>query len=226
MNNDQKALHGEAYTQRFEQFRSLQLKRLRGILKNISFNKTDVVADFGCGNGLLFEFIYDKINKYYGIDFSESLLNLFRKRNADKIAATGAILFEGDIIEFCKQHTKEIDKAFTLDFSEHITDEDFVQIYTAITSSLKPDGVLYLHTPNLDFFVEKLKDKGIMKQFPEHIGVRNAKQYQRLLKIAGFNRVKVKHIPHYNWLKFLHIFSFIPLLGKYFKARIFLKCYV
>lgn len=62
-----------------------------------------------------------------------------------------------------------------------------------------------------------------MKQFPEHIAVRNSKEYLELLNEIGFSNIKVKFISHYIlFLNFLHFLSYIPFFGEYFKARIFI----
>ena len=110
-----------------------------------------------------------------------------------------------------------------LDFSEHVNDEQWLQILKSIKSSLKIGGRLYMHTPNANFFLEIMKNRNfIFKQFPEHIAVRSAKQNQLLLEKVGYKVKETKFIPHYNFLKYIHWFSFIPGLGSYFKARIFI----
>jgi hypothetical protein len=39
---------------------------------------------------------------------------------------------------------------------------------------LRPDGLLVLYTPDRQHLFERLRDRGIMKQDPSHIGVRSA----------------------------------------------------
>ena len=57
-------------------------------------------------------------------------------------------------------------------------------------------------TPNADFFLERMKDKGILvKQFPEHIAVRTPEHNVALLSEAGFRIEHVRLLPHYNILK-------------------------
>ena len=153
---------------------------------------------------------------YDGVDFS-----------ADFIAAAED-LAEGkerysfhcqDIVAYCGEHRGEFDIAATLDFSEHIDDETFVRIYSAIRRSLKPGGRLYLHTPNLAFFMEQLKDKGVLRQFPEHIAVRDADQNVDLLRQCGFRQIDVEKIAHYNVLRYLHPLSSI---SDVFAARLWI----
>ena len=216
-------LYRSDYVAKFEQNRD-QLQRIEGIVKHIPFNQYDVVCDFACGNGLVADCIHDQVKAYYGVDFSDEFIELIQQKVKNQPGYSNVHPFAQDIISFCKDKPSFFDKALTLDFSEHIYDNEFVDIYTAIFQSLKKDGMLFLHTPNGEFLVEILKNKGIMKQFPEHIAVRKPAEYITLLSNIGFKNIEVKFIPHYNVLKHLHLLSFVPLIGKYLKARILIQC--
>lgn len=99
-----------------------------------------------------------------------------------------------------------------------------MQILRNIRKSIKPNGKLYLHTPNAEFFLEKMKNKNvIVKQHSGHVAVRTPEQNISILREAGFNVAKVWLIPHYNILRLVHPFSYIPVLEKYLKARIFIE---
>ena len=50
-------LHGDEYVEKFKRNREIYIKRLGNILKHVSLSKNDNVADYGCGNGQLFELI-------------------------------------------------------------------------------------------------------------------------------------------------------------------------
>lgn len=187
--------------------------RIRQIVERLPVQLQGDVVDFACGNGLLYPFIREKHTpeRYHGVDFSEELITEARKLYPE------TNFHCGDIIEFCNAHEQSFDIAFTLDFSEHIYDDVFQDIYSAIRKSLKPEGVLVLHTPNLDYIMEILKDNGISKQLPGHIAVRNARQYEQLLKQCGYSEVEVHYLPHYNRkLRWLKLFDFIPA----FRARL------
>lgn len=217
-------LHGDDYVEKFKSNREIYIKRLSNILEHVNFSKNDNVADYGCGNGQLFELIHDKIGSYSGIDFSASFILAFKNILEEGNFAITPNLYCEDIVAFSQEHKEEFDKVFTLDFSEHIYDEDFVKIYSAIYVSLKKGGELILHTPNGNFFLEWMRNNGILKQRQEHIAVRNAKKYLPLLKEVGFDQVEVINLPHYNVLKYLHVFTYLPFCGKYFRARLLLKC--
>ncbi len=216
-----RGLYGDSYAAKISKTPKIRLVRLMPFFE---LRSTDVVGDFGCGDGMLMEMICNRVNRYYGVDFSQDLISAAVRRQTNG-NYTNAQFECNDIRRFCERYTNTFDKAFTLDFSEHIYDEDFLVIYRSIYASLKPGGILYLHTPNADFLIEKLKHAGIMKQFPEHVAVRNATAYVDLLSQVGFGGITVHYLPHYlRSLSLLHAFSDTPLIGKQLRARLLIEC--
>ncbi len=219
--NELKKIHSEHYVKKFvAQQTPYRIDRLMDL---VQINKTSNVVDFACGNAILMQLIAPKVLSYSGVDFSESFIKeAIKKKN--ELSISNAYFYCSSIDEFSQKHIQKFDVGFAMDFSEHVYDDEWLLILRSMKASLISGGKLYIHTPNADFFVEKLKDKNIiLKQFPEHIAVRNLSNNITILQKAGFNISKAKLIPHYNILKYLHIFSFIPIIGKYFKARIFIE---
>ncbi|MFH1564690.1 MAG: class I SAM-dependent methyltransferase [bacterium] len=199
-------------------------KRLQNLIKYIKFESNFNVAEFGCGNGIWGQLISPKIKSYAGIDFSEEFINLARKRHKTQ-GITNSQFYCSDIIKFAIEHNNEFDQAFSVDFSEHIYDDDFVNIFTAIKNTLKQGGVLYAHSPNKNYFLELLKKYGILKQSAGHIGIRNDKEYINLLRKVGFDNIIIYYLPHYIKLfSVLHFIGYAPIVGKFFKARLLIKC--
>ena len=170
--------------------------------------------------------MHNKIARYTGVDFSEDFIAAANNR-AQRLGAGNCEFHCEDIIEFCSRHQEEFDVATALDFSEHINDDDFISIFSSIRSSLKPGGRLYMHTPNLNFILERMRDSGIiLRQRPEHIAVRDTKQNIDLLERSGFQseRISSRFIRHYNILGLIHPLRHLPVVGRYFEARIFIEC--
>lgn len=212
-----RAFYGKDYVEQYEQ---KSFDRLEYILDHIALKPTDVVADFACGNGMLLNLIHDRVAGYVGVDFSEEFIEASNRRKA-AFGFDKATFVAASIQDFAAAHPARFDVGFALDFCEHVYDEDWLEISRAMFACLKPGGVLYVHTPNLDYFLEQFKDKGIMKQHEEHIAVRNAGQLNALAREAGFRVRRVQHIPHYLMMfRMLHPLGGLPGLGKYFKARI------
>ena len=213
-------LHGEEYARDFEMNESLD--RLRRLLGLMNFEPQSVVADFGCGNGMLMELIAHHVQEYVGIDFSQPFIDRANSRK-DRLRINNAKFVCAQIEDFCAEHPDYFDIALAMDVSEHVPDDEWTSILASIGSSLKDGGKVYIHTPNAEFFIEKLKARNLLiKQFEQHVAVRTAGQNSAILHRAGFSRVGVAFLPHYNFLKFLHPISFLPGLGKYFQARLFL----
>jgi 2-polyprenyl-6-hydroxyphenyl methylase/3-demethylubiquinone-9 3-methyltransferase len=220
-NEELRDLYRSDYVRRYHQEDRGRLSRL---LPFMDLGPDMVVADLGCGNGLLLELTHDRVGQYHGVDFSSEFIEEARRRQA-QIGISNASFHIETITEFCDRHEGALDRVFALDFTEHVYDEDLIPIATSIRRSLREGGRLYIHTPNLTFFLELLKDKGICRQFPEHIAVRSADQYVSLLRGVGFREVKVSYLSHYlGALSWLHAFSSVPAVGKYLKARLFIEC--
>lgn len=215
------ALYGSAYV---DTFNSTQLlARIERLLSLCKVGKDDKVVDFGCGSGLLMGYLAPRAHSYIGVDFSQAFIDTAVARQ-QQLGLANADFRCADIKLFCQQHQGEFDAAFALDFSEHVYDDEWLQILASIRSSLKPGGRFYLHTPNREFVVEVLKAHNlILKQFPEHIAVRTPAHNLALLEAAGFHNNTLQLLPHYNVLKCLHWLAWVPLVGRYFKARIFIE---
>jgi 2-polyprenyl-3-methyl-5-hydroxy-6-metoxy-1,4-benzoquinol methylase len=224
MKKNLKSLHSSEYVKRFEYEQSPN--RLGRLMSLISLSNHMAVCDFGCGNGMLMEQLCTKVAEYSGVDFSEDFIAAANLKKQD-LGFCNASFFCEDITHFCDSHKGEFNIAFAMDISEHVYDKNWVQILTSIHSTLKHNGILYLHTPNADFFVEKMKQRNfLIKQFPEHIAVRNAAHNSNLIQQAGFSSIRVFKLPHYNTLKYIHPFSKLPLIGKFFEARLFIQAAV
>lgn len=204
---------------------SVPENRLDAVLPLLELRDHYRLIDFACGNGLLAELLANRIASYEGVDFSSDLVNEANLRKTRK-GLTNAIFHCMDIVSFCNRRTEEFDIVTAFDFSEHIDDKDFVDIFSCAYKILKHGGCLYIYTPNLDFFWEKMKQIGLVKQFPQHIAVRNHEHYIRLLKLCGFSpeNIEIFRPPHFNIFKILHPLRLLPIIGRYFEAKLLIKC--
>jgi len=197
--------------------------RLRRLINYLDLRDTYTVADFGCGNGMLMEHVAPRVNTYVGVDFSEPFIEAARSRKR-QLGIKNARFVHCTIEEFCQAHKEEFDVGFAMDLSEHVYDGPWIGILRSISAALKKSGRLYLHTPNADFFLEIMrKHDFIVKHLPEHVAVRTAEHNARLLQEAGFTVKKLRLIAPYTVLKYVHPLSFVPFIGKYCKARIFIE---
>ena len=214
-------LHGADYAEKFESRKNLD--RLQNLFSHVVLPAAGIVGDFGCGSAMALEFLdRSRVKKYFGIDLSAPLLAKAEQRK-QRLGFAQAELLQQSVQDFCALRPQMLDVALCLDFSEHVYDQELLAILRAIHASLKSGSILYLHTPNADFFVEIMKARGIiLKQFPEHVAVRTPGRQCLLLQQAGFTDIAVGYLPHYNILRLLHPLSYLPWLGRYFKARLFI----
>jgi 2-polyprenyl-6-hydroxyphenyl methylase/3-demethylubiquinone-9 3-methyltransferase len=166
----------------------------------------------------------DRVAEYVGVDFSDAFVRAARRRQVER-GISNATYHCGDIVAFCAEHRDRFDAAFALDFVEHIYDDQLLRIGRAIHSALKADGVLYLHTPNGEYFLERLRDRGVLNQIEGHVAVRDAASYKQLLEDCGFSDLHVRFLPHYlRAAAALHGLGALPIIGRHFRARLFLTC--
>jgi cyclopropane fatty-acyl-phospholipid synthase-like methyltransferase len=219
--NQLRSIYDQAYVDRYDPH---ALRRMRRMLPFFDLSGEDVVADFGCGNGVLLELIASRIRDYVGIDFSEEFIRAAERRR-DARAITKGTFRCADLVEFADRHPNHFDVAFALDFSEHLYDDQFLRIFRAIHRALKPGGALYLHTPNREYFLEHFREWGLLKQIEGHVGVRTAGSHQTLLVQCGFVDVTTHYVAHYLRLgAALHGLSVLPGVGRYFQARLIIQC--
>ena len=216
-----RGIYDESYV---DQYDLHAVQRMRRMVPFFELSGDQVVADFGCGNGVLLELIGSRVGEYVGVDFSEAFVRAAERRRDSQGIQTGRFYCD-DLAAFCARHPNHFDAGFALDFSEHIYDDQFVRIFRAIHGALKPGASLYLHTPNAEYFMERLRDWGVIRQIEGHVAVRDAGSHRALLAQCGFANVQVRYLAHYLYpAAALHGLGRLPLVGRYFRARLFLTC--
>ena len=216
-----RAIYDQAYV---DQYDPHAVPRMRRMLPFFELSGHETVADFGCGNGVLLELIGPHVHEYVGVDFSEAFTRAAERRRDARGIQNGSFHC-GDIVEFCARHPNQFDAGFALDFTEHIYDDQFVRIFRAIHGALKPGASMYLHTPNRDYFMEHLRQRGVFRQIEGHVAIRDAQSYRALLAQCDFASVQVRYLAHYLYpASALHGLGSLPLVGRYFRARLFLTC--
>jgi cyclopropane fatty-acyl-phospholipid synthase-like methyltransferase len=217
--DDLRAIYNQAYV---DQYDPHAVERMRRMLPWFTLSGGDVVADFGCGNGVLLELLAPRVREYVGVDFSDAFVRTADERRRARGFTNGSFHC-ADIVEFCAAHPRRFDAAFCLDFSEHVYDDQFVRIATAIHGALKPGAPFYLHTPNGAYFMERLRDWGVIRQIEGHVAVRDAAETCALLAQAGFTDVTVRYLAHYlRPAAALHGLGRLPVIGAWFRARLLL----
>jgi len=84
------------------QYADEQRTKIEATLENLSLNKNDFVLDVGCGTGLLFPYIADKVQLLAGIDISRKLLEKAKSRR-EYYLNTHILLADSDHLPFQNQ---------------------------------------------------------------------------------------------------------------------------
>lgn len=214
-------MHGDAYVERFQHEQSEN--RIARLVPLMHLNGTEQIVDIGCGNAMSLSALDGQFQSYAGVDFSEPFIAAAQER-ARSLSIGNAEFFCGSAESYADKNANRFDVALAFDISEHVYDKEWLLILQAIHKLLRVGGKLFIHTPNLGFFIERLKAKNlVLKQFPEHIAVRTMEQNIELLEDAGFRIRSARALPHYNRLAALHPLSHLPLIGHFFEARLFIE---
>lgn len=216
-------LYNEDYFRRLPVLTS----RIKNIVKNLNLNESDAVCEFGCGVGHVLIAISQDIQTGLGIDFSEYAITEAEKnqRNLNiKNLTFRAMNIEHLVSD--RSLGQEFNKVLMLDVTEHIYDETLSGFLASARHILKRDGELYIHTPNADYYLERLKAHDlVLKQLPGHIAVRCYEDYQLVLNRAGFGVKEIKYLPHYNRVlgAIDRLMMNIPYIKGLFRSRIMIK---
>jgi len=215
----------EIYDDRYYQRLPRNSGRITNLMALLEVGSQDSVCEIGCASGDFLAAIAPFIHYGIGLDVSEPAIRAANTLKLERGLAN--IEFEevsaGDFV-LRDGNSARFDYVLLLDVTEHIDDVTVADILESAKRLLKPSGRLVIHTPNLAYWMELLKDKGIIKQLHGHIAVRNEAQYCALIDEAGFGKPRILGLPHYRQpFRFVdQLLSRVPLLGKLFRARLFI----
>jgi ubiquinone/menaquinone biosynthesis C-methylase UbiE len=87
------------------------------------------------------------------------------------------------------------DIVLAADLTEHLDDVTLGRVLRDAARVLRRGGSLVLYTPDRQHVFEQLRDRGIMKQDPSHIGVRSAAELAAAVEAAGFTVRRLLWLP-------------------------------
>jgi SAM-dependent methyltransferase len=152
------AIYDQSYV---DQYDPHAVQRMRRLLPFIDLSGGEVVADFGCGNGVLLDLIGPRVREYVGIDFSEAFVRAAERRRDARGTATRR--FMHGIVAFCARHPNRFDAAFALDFSEHLRRPVSARLSGHPRVAQARRGALSAYA-ECRILPERLKERGILTQ--------------------------------------------------------------
>ena len=156
------------------------------IEKNLNEEKYEVVADFGCGNGKLVKILAEnkKFEKVYGIDYSDSMLKMAKKR-CDLPNVTYRKMdmtkLEEEMEKIEEDIYGKIDIAFSINSILPRSHKDTPIILHEIYNALKPGGLFIAILPSFDtvLYLKGLWYKDRIKRLEE--------RYEHSIRKLGSN---------------------------------------
>lgn len=144
-------------------------------------NRNSMILDVGCGNGSLIRALHQLgFHQTHGIDISEEQVQIAKQSGLAQIEVADAITFMTD-------KSAVYDAVFCIDLIEHLTKSELVELLLLIRKALRPNGWLYLRTPNMDSPWPQLFAAGDFT----HETLLNATSVRQLLGSAGYHEVRV-----------------------------------
>ena len=117
-------------------------QRLRQTLRRVPLGEPPDLLEVGCGAGYASAYLCGKYNSYTGIDHSEGLIRIARKRHVRK----NVRFIHSDLMQFNSPET--FDLALMIGVLHHL--EDIPAAVEKVRSLLKPGGYLVVNEPQPD----------------------------------------------------------------------------
>jgi SAM-dependent methyltransferase len=173
------------------------------------------LLDLGCGMGTFAIEAAGRGARSIGVDPASPALAAAR-RLAETENAVGARFVQADAAAL-PVASDAADVVLAADLTEHLDDMTLARILREAARALRPGGVLVLYTPDRQHVFERLRERGVMKQDPSHIGVRSAAELAQAVETAGFSLEQQVWLPsHVPGLALLErgLARWVPLLRR------------
>lgn len=115
------------------------------ILKALKYSNGSVL-ELGCGNGALYPYYMINKNDYKGVDFSESMLQLFKQKEPN------VTLVYADASEY--KDSKKYDLIFSNELVQHFSRKDLSNHIENCISMLNDDGILLMASIPLKMLIK------------------------------------------------------------------------
>jgi SAM-dependent methyltransferase len=150
-------------------------------------------VDLGCGMGTFTIEAAARGAAAVGIDPAPAAVRAAQAVAGLEKAETAAFI-QGDAV-LLPLRDDSVDVVLAADLTEHLDDVTLARVLREAGRVLLPDGRLVLYTPDRQHVFERLREIGVMRQDPSHIGVRTAAELRAAVEGAGFEVVRLVWLP-------------------------------
>lgn len=138
------------------------------------------VLDLGCGTGLMMGYLNrEGFTHVEGIDISEEQIAI--------AVAQGYNAQVADAFEFLEGQSNAYAAIIALDFFEHFTKDELIQMLQLVHGALKEEGWLLLQTPN----GSGLFPHQVIYDDLTHLTILSPSSLQNILKLVGFDQISI-----------------------------------
>jgi len=200
-------------------------ERNRDVLRVVAPRASDRVLELGCARGDVTFLLAAHAREVIGVDAAPEALAMAEAERARRSLANVRFVC-ADVARLAGIEDVSIDAVAAIDLVEHIDDPTLVAMLAEARRVLVPGGRLALYTPERAHYVERMKAHDfLIKQFPQHIAVRTAGAYERLLAAAGYridlSTYSVSPFPLVRHLE--GALAPLPLVGPTFRYRVLIR---
>jgi 2-polyprenyl-3-methyl-5-hydroxy-6-metoxy-1,4-benzoquinol methylase len=156
--------------------------RFRDLLRSFeSYRQSNHILDVGCGSGHFLKVAIEVGWKAYGTEIASSAF--------EQLSRLGINSFCGKL-ESASYATGSFDVVYCSEVIEHLVDP--VTLLREIGRIIRPEGLLYLTTPNFDSLSRRLLGSKWRVIGKEHICYFTPRSLARAIREAGFRRIAVR----------------------------------
>lgn len=151
------------------------------IVPFITCAKQGNIVDIGCGNGSMVKALQNAgFTNMQGIDLSAEQVEAATKLGVKNIVCNTAE-------EFLKDKDNSFDAILAIDVIEHFTKDELVKVLAMIRKALKPGGIAFFRTPNMDAPLTSVYSYGDFT----HECLLNKSSAEQVMLSCGFNNAEV-----------------------------------
>ena len=200
-------------------------ERDRDVLRLLAPRRGDRLVELGSARGDICFLLSPHAAEVVGVDAADEALAMAERERVRR-GLENISWVKSDVADLSAFADDSVDGIAAIDLVEHIDDPTLVAMLREGRRILKPGGRLGLYTPDRAHYVERLKAHDlILKQFPQHIAVRFAREYRRHLSDAGFRlELDTYSVSPFPGVRFVErALAQLPRLGATFRYRILMR---
>lgn len=200
-------------------------ERDRDVLRVVAPREEDVVVELGSARGDVSFLLAAHAREVIGVDAAEEAIAM-AEAERERRGLPNVRWLRADVADLSALPDGSADAVAAIDLVEHVDDATLAAMLAGCRRVLKVGGRLGVYTPDRAHYVERMKAHDfVLRQFPQHIAVRWARDYRRFLAAAGFrvdlDTWSVSPFPGVRWVE--RLLSPLPLVGPTFRYRILLR---